>query len=145
MWVEIRVKMNKVDVISQRIGFGWSLIHNYASALNGRIWIIWDERVFEVTPLSQGAQYVHSKDLSRDKKIDCCMTVVYGYNTNEQRKVLWNDIRSMASPQPWLVWGDFNDLLQNQDRLNGAPVTRAEIKDFADRVQDLFLNELLCK
>ena len=103
---------------------------------------MWDERVFEVTLLAQGAQYAHCKVLSRDKEIDCCMTVVYGYNTIEQRKVLWNDIRSMASPQPWLVWGDFNALLKNQDRLNGDPI---EIKDFADCVQHLFLNELLWK
>ncbi|KAK4736882.1 hypothetical protein R3W88_000579 [Solanum pinnatisectum] len=143
--VETKVKMNKVDAISQRIVSGWSLIHNYASALNGRIWIMWDERVFEVNLLAQGAQYVHCKVLSKDKKIDCCMTVVYGYNTTEQRKALWNDIRSLVSSQPWLVWGDFNALLHNQDRLYGAPVTRAEIKDFADCVQDLFLNELLWK
>ncbi|KAH0689336.1 hypothetical protein KY289_016694 [Solanum tuberosum] len=41
--------------------------------------------------------------------------------------------------------GDFNALLHNQDRLYGVLVTRAEIKDFADCVQDLFLNELLWK
>ncbi|KAK6786736.1 hypothetical protein RDI58_015261 [Solanum bulbocastanum] len=29
--------MNKVDDISQRKASGWSLIHNYTSALNGTI------------------------------------------------------------------------------------------------------------
>lgn len=47
--------------------------------------------------------------------------------------------------KPCIVWGDFNALLQNQDRLNGAAVTNTKNKDFADCIHDLSLNEMVWK
>ncbi|XP_075106791.1 uncharacterized protein LOC107774419 [Nicotiana tabacum] len=47
-----------------------------------------------------------------------------------------NDIHSMGD------WGDFNDVLQLQDRMHGNPVTMAETQDFSRCIQDLRLSEL---
>ncbi|KAG5571297.1 hypothetical protein H5410_061063 [Solanum commersonii] len=127
--------MNYAASIVQRITPVWNMIHNYTNAMNGRIWIVWDENVYQVEELTQGAQYLHCAVLSRDKKIDCCMTVVHGFNTIEQRRTLWSELRNLTTQcnKPWLVWGDFSALLQSQDRFYGAPVTRAETRDFAER------------
>lgn len=40
------------------------------------------------------------------------MTVVYGFNTIEQRKALWDGLNGIAQGinSPWLVCGDFNAL-----------------------------------
>ncbi|XP_060184875.1 uncharacterized protein LOC132614435 [Lycium barbarum] len=42
----------------------------------------------------------------------------------------------------WSLWGDFNVMLNTKDWKNGSSVTRGEVKDFAECVQDLMLNEL---
>lgn len=62
--------------------------------------------------------------LSKEKKIE------YGFNTIDQRKALWIDIRTLATQytKPWLVWGDFNALLHDQDRLYDALVTRLKLR-----------------
>lgn len=75
------------------------------------------------------------------------MIVVHGFNTIEQRRTLWSELRNLATQcnKPCLVWGDFSTLLQSQNRLYGAPVTRAETRDFAECVQDLLLNEVMWK
>lgn len=36
---------------------------------------------------------------------------------------------------PWILSGDFNTMLGVHDRVNGAPVTMAEIKDFSEFVE----------
>ena len=47
--------------------------------------------------------------------------------------------------QPWLIIGYFNALLSPKDRLAGAPVNLNEIKDFADCVKVMCMNELQWK
>lgn len=72
------------------------------------------------------------------------MTVVYGFNTIEQRKALWDGLNGIAQGinSPWLVCGDFNALQYSDDRLMGTPVSYAEIQGLSERVHDLLLNEL---
>uniref|UniRef100_A0A0V0HKN6 Putative ovule protein n=1 Tax=Solanum chacoense TaxID=4108 RepID=A0A0V0HKN6_SOLCH len=89
--------MNYAASIVQRITPVWNMIHNYTNTMNGRIWIVWDENVYQVEDLTQGTQYLHCAVLSRDKKIDCCMTVVHGFNTIEQRRTLWSEVRNLTT------------------------------------------------
>ena len=67
------------------------------------------------------------------------LTVVYGFNTIDQRKNLWQELNMLAQgiSQPWLIAGDCNALLSPKDRLAGAPVTMNAIRDFAECVKDI--------
>ncbi|XP_060170357.1 uncharacterized protein LOC132601275 [Lycium barbarum] len=51
------------------------------------------------------------------------ITVIYGYNSMEQRKALWADLTDVAQgvTLPWLICGDFNSVLLPDDRLYGNP------------------------
>lgn len=71
--------------------------------------------------------------------------MVYGCNTVELRKTLWTSLRQLASQtnEPWLIWGNFNAILQSPDKLCRVAVTIAETKDFDDFIQNLMLNEML--
>lgn len=145
--LKTRVKSNKSKTIAQSIVLGWTKHHNYTNAYNGRIWLLWDDHDYQVDIVVQGAQYLHSNILRRDKKVECCMTMMYRFNTIELRKTLWDDLGLIVVhiTNTWLIWGDLNALLQCQDRLHGRPVTKAKIQDFATCVQDLSLNKLARK
>lgn len=41
-----------------------------------------------------------------------------------------------------MISGDFNALLKPPDRVSKVPVSLAEVKDFSDCCQNLFLNEV---
>ncbi|XP_060170305.1 uncharacterized protein LOC132601217 [Lycium barbarum] len=145
--VETRVKQDKAAAIANKIAPGWKMVHNYSHAINGRIWVLWDDNIYDVTVLSLDAHYVHCHITSRSLNIDCVMSVINGYNTVEQIKALWQALETLA-PQcnrPWLIWGDFNALLTVKDRCNGAPVTSMEIKDFFECVHNLLLTEVAWK
>ncbi|XP_015081362.1 uncharacterized protein LOC107024978 [Solanum pennellii] len=85
------------------------------------------------------------KEISKDYQI--ILTVVYGFNTIEQRKGLWQEMNIMSKgiSQPWLIVRDFNAFLSSKDRLAGVHVTINEIKDFAECVRDTGVNELQWK
>ena len=90
---------------------------------------------------------MHFHISERSKGYQFNLTVVYGFNTIEQRKNLWTDLNLLVQSvtQPWLIIWDFNDLLSSKDRLAGAPVTLKEIRDFAECVKDMGINEIQWK
>lgn len=52
-------------------------------------------------------------------------------NQLDQRKILWRDIDRLHQNQqgPWILMGDFNDVLRVMDRLGGRIVTESEFVD----------------
>ncbi|XP_075085045.1 uncharacterized protein LOC142168282 [Nicotiana tabacum] len=60
---------------------------------------------------------------------------------------LWENLKEVAQGIniPWLVTGDFNEVMAPQDRMFGNPVTYVETKDYANCIQGLMLNELQWK
>ncbi|XP_015075531.1 uncharacterized protein LOC107019625 [Solanum pennellii] len=52
---------------------------------------------------------------------------------------------SKGVSQPWLIVGDFNAILSTKDKLDRVPVTNNEIKDFAECLRDMGVNELQWK
>ncbi|XP_062075342.1 uncharacterized protein LOC133779386 [Humulus lupulus] len=61
---------------------------------------------------------------------DFCLIIVYGSNSLESRRVLWNDLAHVHLPiQSWLVLGDFNAVFDITDRLGGRPISGKEMED----------------
>ncbi|XP_019246270.1 PREDICTED: uncharacterized protein LOC109225918 [Nicotiana attenuata] len=125
-----RVKRHKAEGIIPKIAKNWGMVHNYEQASNGRIWIMFDTNIWQVEALHTDAQFIHCNITSTNVK--CAMTVVYGFNSIELRKGMWQKLRRVAQSvkQAWLIWGDFNAILSVQDRISRHEVTMAEIQDF---------------
>ncbi|XP_060210892.1 uncharacterized protein LOC132637893 [Lycium barbarum] len=142
--VETRVKEHKAPNIVKKVAPTWQNLHNYTHASNGRIWLLWDDSCYQVTHLEASPQLIHVQVICRHTAMKCYMIIIYVFNTVEHRKSLWHQLCDLAQQTtiPWLIWGDFNAVLNIQDRLFGAPVTNVEIKDFQDCVQVLNLTEV---
>ncbi|XP_075083309.1 uncharacterized protein LOC142167054 [Nicotiana tabacum] len=65
------------------------------------------------------------------------ITFVYGLHTIHDRIPLWGSLRNIHTNRPWLIIGDFNNVIHVEDRLNGAPVHQAEITDFPQSIDDI--------
>ena len=119
----------------------------YKEAANGRIWIIWDESWYDIKLINSSAQMIHCHINERSKGYQFNLTVVYGFNTLEQRKSLWNDLKMLAQnvSDPCLIIGDFNAILSPKDRLVGAPITLNDIRDFEECVKDMGITEVQWK
>ncbi|XP_075092462.1 uncharacterized protein LOC142172690 [Nicotiana tabacum] len=97
-----------------------------------------------VTRVSDDPQMIHSLVQSRKGDIKCYLTVVYGFNKLEQRRELWKNLQQISTivTSPWLVAGDFNDVLYTSDRLSCNPVSFAETQYFSSCLQQTALSEL---
>lgn len=60
------------------------------------------------------------------------------------RRSLWINLNMISASLscPWLLIGDFNNILSPTDRFNGAETSAYEMQDFADCYSDLRLGSL---
>lgn len=59
-------------------------------------------------------------------------------------KLLWNDLAKMHQHQqgPWLVCGDFNNVLKSVDRIGGSIVQEKEYADLPELMRNTGLFEI---
>ncbi|XP_070057681.1 uncharacterized protein [Nicotiana tomentosiformis] len=71
-------------------------------------------------------------------------TTIYGLHTVGDRKSLWHELRQLHTVQhgPWVAMRDFNAVLTEEDRINGAPIHENETVDFKEFIQDYNMAEL---
>uniref|UniRef100_A0A803PCI4 DUF4283 domain-containing protein n=1 Tax=Cannabis sativa TaxID=3483 RepID=A0A803PCI4_CANSA len=69
------------------------------------------------------------------------ITFVYGFNDENGRKVLWNDLRSISSQELWVIFGDFNDILSKDERI-GDKARVGTSTTFLDCVNDCQIHML---
>lgn len=66
---------------------------------------------------------------------------VYSASGVEERKELWQQLRREETNQPWLVLGDFNAMINEDERRGARSIVEPEM-EFRDCVTDLSLNDL---
>lgn len=142
--LETRVKVGKFEKISAKIFKGWSVIHNYTHAPNGRIWVAWNIRTVNVVLVSTCAQGICCQVTDLCTSESFYFIAVYAYNTLDERKGLWDFMTAICSQitSPMCFGGDFNTVLLSDDRKNGNPVTQGEVKDFEECLQQNGLAEV---
>ncbi|XP_062085993.1 uncharacterized protein LOC133792101 [Humulus lupulus] len=62
-------------------------------------------------------QLIHLFVATVDNKHRFFTTFVYGFNDEEGRKSLWRSLQDLARVDPWVVLGDFNDILNRDERI----------------------------
>lgn len=87
--LETRVKSNKVAVIRIKLNFQGRYLDNYDKHENGRIWIKWNDRKFDIRHMNNTSQLIHYDNCG---KLINWLTVIYENNQLEQRRILWRDI-----------------------------------------------------
>ncbi|XP_074290877.1 uncharacterized protein LOC141617593 [Silene latifolia] len=90
------------------------------------------------------AQSIHVEVTDRGRGCTYWMTVVYGFNQAADRDSLWGKLRAYASliKGPWLVCGDFNAIMANDERIGGASITSAEIRPMVNAMFDCNLYDM---
>ncbi|XP_021718631.1 uncharacterized protein LOC110686347 [Chenopodium quinoa] len=128
------------DYIAQhRIG-----LYCLVETKGGRILKAWLSELFAVDIILSDAQFIHTRVLNKtlNKGFDC--TFVYGMNDAEDRKRLWDGLKSISSrcSGAWIISGDFNCPLFQDDRL-GRPIGHLEMAPFKDCVEFCDLKDMV--
>ncbi|KAL0393384.1 UNVERIFIED_CONTAM: hypothetical protein Sradi_2561200 [Sesamum radiatum] len=92
--------------------------------------------------LSSHEQFLHPRFSTDLLPHDFLYTWVYAKHTRAERRELWNEIRNIdPSCEPWLLGGDFNIILEANERKGGAAPNIRTMEDFSDMLLDCGLQD----
>jgi len=120
----------------------WKLVSNVEAAGTARVIVLWNPSTVHVDVLDSSSQFIHVSIRCLSSHLTFAASFVYGYNTISGRRTLWDGLKSWASTGPWLVLGDFNSTLSQDDKYNGEPVSSYEVSDFRACCSELELSDL---
>lgn len=146
--IETRVKEGKAEKIVKE-GFNeWSFMANYEYNRLGRIWILWRSGL-RITPVYKSAQLISCLVLLPGQREEFVCSFIYAYNTMEERKELWEDLRShheapLLKNKKWILMGDFNEVLEGEEHsgFSDLPRVTSGMRDFQDAVRTCKLMDM---
>ncbi|XP_028799172.1 uncharacterized protein LOC114754555 [Neltuma alba] len=110
---------------------------------SGGLVIAWKSAQIQISIIEQDRQFFHVLCEIPDRQT-FMMTVVYVSPNIESRTQIWEKLKiiSSSSSLPWIVMGDFNDILEATDRTGGARICHNRINWFQDRVSECGLVDM---
>ncbi|XP_058767824.1 uncharacterized protein LOC131641534 [Vicia villosa] len=141
--LETRVKASNSESIRKRLWLNWDFSDNCDHHVNGRIWLAWDPHMWSIIPSEKTDQLIHSAVYTKDGVLSHHLTTVYAHNQLNNRRILWQDLNRISAhlQGPWMVVGDFNNILKVGDRIGGNEIHLAEYIDMEDMMATSNLSE----
>ncbi|XP_062100889.1 uncharacterized protein LOC133806817 [Humulus lupulus] len=139
--LETKMKGNKIRRFMEHHFPNWDF---YTSlVIESRLLIIWRKIFVQVNIIEESNQYVHCVVKLAGMQQVFGVTFVYGVNSIEGRKALWEGLQRPAlMDKAWLVLGDFNAPFSGQDRSGGKPVSDLELVDSVQWLVDTHVDPL---
>lgn len=142
--LETKLEENRLLEVMQWNFTSWKGVHNFEEHEAGRIAILWNPQLIEVTVMGIHDQVIHLCVTCKVSSKTFYVSFVYGLHSVIARRALWDRLREFGydGAKPWLVCGDFNNLLQLEDRIGGVQPKAYEIDDFLNCCVDLGLVDI---
>uniref|UniRef100_A0A6N2LM18 Reverse transcriptase domain-containing protein n=1 Tax=Salix viminalis TaxID=40686 RepID=A0A6N2LM18_SALVM len=121
--LETKLRSSKVEALQKFQLKRWKFWTNVVASSTARIIIFWNPSTVKVVFVNCSAQGVHVVISSLVSQVSFHATFVYGLYTIVDRRDLWASMRMWCPSGPWLVLGDFNSILSQDDKLNGNVVS----------------------
>ncbi|GFS35505.1 hypothetical protein Acr_00g0040240 [Actinidia rufa] len=142
--LEIKLSKQSLEKIARRKFRSWKVEDNFLLNPNGRILILWKEEKVQLQIIESTDQVIHCLAICKSTSIKFTISFIYAFNSIMGRRPLWDNLgRFNASFElPWMLLGDFNNVLSRDEKANGLPVTMYEIRDFKNCCYDISISDL---
>jgi hypothetical protein len=143
--LEMKLSSSKVAFMQKFLLKNWKFVSNAEIANTARIVLLWNPSTISIEVINLSAQGIHVVINNMVTRYCFTATFVYGYNIISARRALWEDLKRWCPSSPWIVLGDFNSILSQDDKHdkhNGEPVSSYEVPDFRECCADLGLADL---
>ncbi|KAK9988211.1 hypothetical protein SO802_028450 [Lithocarpus litseifolius] len=109
-------------------------IHTETVGYAGGLWFLWNTDRIEVTNLASTEQEIHALVKVRSSNLSWIFTAIYGSPRHRERSMLWENLSVVANIHnlPWVIAGDFNELMSNDDKFGGRPVNLSRALSFKE-------------
>lgn len=139
--LEIRVKAAKLGAVYLSMFKGWCFTTNLRWNKGGRIMLASDPKVFSMNKMEGNGQFIHCQVTLLEQKQDFMLTIVYAHNKKEERRGLWKGLMAFNTTDPWLIMGDFNDILNAKDRIGAKAKCKSGL-DFSRWVRQCRMEDV---
>lgn len=134
--LETRVNKDVAKILASDIlpnNFRWHF--NYDSHPGGRIWVGWNPSVWNLQLLASSSQHITCTIFMHNNPTPFVISFIYGFNTIQERRVLWSDlagVSQLAGDLPWVACGDFNVIYDIDEASGGNVRWSTGITEFRD-------------
>lgn len=140
--METRVPSSFINRILAKSYFT-NFISSEANGFAGGIWILWDAAVLHVEPLTFDDQVINVL-VKRGQDPYWFLSAIYASPKLNFRNDLWHYLECIGTGLsfPWLLIGDFNQVLGSHDKRGGARVCQARVRPFQTMINSCELVDL---
>lgn len=93
--LETKIKRAKAQQVSLNLCSGWSFTTNLVKHPAERIWVVWKAGVYDVNITNVTEQLIHCKFHHKWIWNKFNITILYGFNNQSMRRLLWDDIKNI--------------------------------------------------
>jgi ribonuclease HI len=140
---ETRVGGARAKEITDTLPF-YGAIHADTIGYAGGIWLLWNSELVDVSVLAATEQEIHAVVKVLSSNFSWLLSSIYASPRFLERKLLWNNLSQVATLHnlPWLLVGDFNEVLSSDDKFGGLPVRLGRSQLFNNCLNDCGMIDL---
>ena len=109
-----------------------SVCRSEAVGFRGGIWLLWNSGEISLDVLMVIDQAIHASVQVSPSKPNWLLSAVYASPNLDTRLKFWDHLVKFASTHntPWVVAGDFNDILSRHEKFSSTPANTRRINAF---------------
>lgn len=141
--LECKLNETRLDSLMRSKLVGMKQCNNFGLHDAGRILVIWNSTMVDVIIVGIISQLIHLSVSCKVTSHTFLVTFVYDFHTIVNRRSMWEKLLSfdLGKHEPWMVLGDFNFVLRDNEKKNGQPITSYQVRDFVQCCMNLGLSD----
>ena len=130
---ETKASGDRTKRIVDRLPFDGAIFAN-TIGLSGGLWLLWDSFRVSVTKLLTTEQEIHALVTPIYSNTLWLLSAVYTSPRFVERRLFWDNLKSVSDLHsfPWVMAGDFNEVLMGEDKFRGTSVNISRALRFQD-------------
>lgn len=119
---EPRVSGDKAEEIIRRINMQF-IQKVKAISRSGRLWMLSRNNNYKIEVIELGSHYIHLSISGYGVPAMVCM-IVYIHPHDSMKQRYFENIKMLTrnTTSPWVIIGDFNEILSELEKMGGAPI-----------------------
>ena len=100
----------------------------------GGLWVLWNKEEAVVTRVAVTEQEIHATVKVCHSNLNWFISAIYASPRLAERRLVWSNLIEIAKLHnyPWLMLGDFNEVLSGEEKFGGNPINLNRALEFKE-------------